>query len=301
MKISYSQSGYNSNTNNTYSFKAANKYRFNQFKAAALGAVSLLGVSCATISGGNFIYDSQTNKIVQFKDYKGKYHIEGEDTFYNADTLRTEDLEIKPNLKILPTKDAYVLEYFKKSGLEIKPNIFSINYLRSTDLDKLIDENKERLVGSCLFTKRENKAVSDLIVDLTRGSLFKNEFVPSHVSTIFEKDGVLKVLNLAAPKAIVSNLKDTLKDYKGKLVLYLRDYDIDPKRFSESIAKYEGVEYSNLSAIQTLFNIEFKEGLHCSEVHLLEMQKEGLLKSLNANKITPNTLLRLLINERFKK
>lgn len=293
------------NINNYYS--VPHKYKPKKLgytKAVLLSMVSLLGTSCSTLAGGNFIFDENNNKIERFTDYQKENHLSGKDTYYNADTLQMEDLV--PNLdanrsKILPTKDKYILEYFAKEGLQIQPNIYSKNYLNSVNLDNWIAENQEKLVGSCIFTQKDDE-LSKLIVAFTTGSSYKNEFVPSHTATIFEKNGEMKILNILAPKATVSSLKDFLKNFKGRYILYLRDYNINPERFSESVASYEGMKYGFLSAMQSVLikGIEFKKGYHCSEVQVLEMQKEGLLKGIDANKITPNTLMHLLINERFK-
>lgn len=303
MKILQSSINYQHTNYGSCSFKQApHQYRKNQAKAVVLGIISLLGASCAEIRGGNFIYDDKNTRIASFASYKAENNLIGEDTFYNADTLEIENLKVTPDKKIIPAEDKYILEYFKKNDIATKPNVFSINYLKSLNLDKWLSENKKQLIGSCIFTRRDDNIMANIIANFTKGSSYENEFVPSHIGTIFEKDGELKVLNILAPKTTVSNLRDILNTYKGKLVLCLRDFHINTENFSNAIAKYEGMEYGFLSAFQTIFeNIEIKEGLHCSEVHLLELQKEGLFKGINANKITPNTLLRLLVNEKFKK
>lgn len=303
MKILQSSINYQTHNYSSCSFKQLpHQYKKSQAKAIALGVISLLGASCAGLKGGNFVYDDKNTRIASFASYKAEYNLIGEDTFYNADSLEIENIKVTPNEKVIPTKDKYILEYFKKSDIATKPNIFSINYLKSINLNKWMDENKKQLIGSCIFTKKDNNIISNIIAGMTKGSSYENEFIPSHVGTIFEKDGELKVLNVLAPKATVSDLRDIINTYKGKLVLCLRNFNINTERFSNEIAKYEGIKYGFLSAFQTIFEkIEIKEGFHCSEVHFLELQKEGLFKGINANKITPNTLLRLLVNENFKK
>lgn len=288
--------------NNIQTINIINNRRKAKANAAILGVMSIVTASCSTIRGGNFIFDEAKDKIEPFQDYKTLRNIKGKDVFYDADSLKTEPLS-KGDIdkRILPTKNNHCLEFFQKDGEEIKPNIFGKSFLDSIDLDKWIEDNHERLIGSCVFTQKEKNQITKFIVKHTTGTSFKNEFVPSHVGTIFEQDGKIKILNILAPKAEVHDLKDFLRNYKGKYILYLRDYDLNTDRFSKSVASYKGISYGYLSAFQSLLKgFDFKKGYHCSEVQLIEMQKEGLFKGINANKITPNTLMHLLINNRFK-
>ncbi len=270
-------------------------------KAAFIGAVSLIGTSCATLNGGNFIFNENSNAIENFSDYKEKNNLKGNDVFYNADTLTTENITIPNSNTKIAAKSDYLLETFEKDDLAQIDNIYSKNYFKNIDLNKWISDNKEKLVGSCVFIKNKSDILSVLISKLTRGTCIQDQFIPSHIGTIFEKDGNIKILNMVIPKAKVENLEDYLNNPKNNFILYLRDYNINNENFSKSIESYEGMSYGYLSAFQTLFKkVEFEKGLHCSEIHIIEMQKEGYFKGVNANKITPNTLLHLLINERYK-
>lgn len=280
----------------------AHNFRIIKANAAVLGVMSAIVASCSTIRGGNFVFDESTDTIERFQDYKNKRNLLGKDAFYDAANLKIETLSPSDvDKRIIPTENKYCLEFFEREGQEIKPNIFSKDYLNSINLDKWIDENHDRLIGSCIFTKKPQNIISRLIARCTTGSSFKNEFVPSHAVTIFEKDGEIKILNIISPKAVVESLKEYLEKFEGNYIIYLRDYKVDTERFSQNAASLEGTKYGFLSAAQSVFKgIEFKSRYHCSEVQMLELQKEGLFKGINANKITPNTLMHLLINERFK-
>lgn len=298
MKISYSPIQYD---NNNYSFgQSLTTHRKMQARAALLGLVGLLGMSCAPLRGGNYIYDEASERIESFADYKKENNLIGKDVFYNADTLQTEDIKLASAPNIGHQNEQYLIKSFQEKGIEPKANIFSLNYLKTLNLDDWIKQNKEQLIGSCCFTKKGNDLFADIIANFTTGSSLPNEFIPAHIGSIFEKNGELRVLNIVAPKASTISLKEYISNYKGKFLLYLRDYKINTDEFSKQMQKYEGMEYSYLSAIQTLFrNFNIKEGIHCSEAQVLAMQRQGLLKGVDANKITPTTLLRVLMNEKF--
>lgn len=300
MKVKCNTNQYISSIN-PFSFNhVQNKHRMFPVKAALVGLVGIFSISISPLRGGNYIYDEASERIESFADYKKENNLIGKDVFYNADTLQTEDIKLASAPNIGHQNEQYLIKSFQEKGIEPKANIFSLNYLKTLNLDDWIKQNKEQLIGSCCFTKKGNDLFADIISNFTTGSSLPNEFIPAHIGSIFEKDGELKVLNIVAPKASTISLKEYISNYKGKFLLYLRDYKINTKEFSTQMEKYIGMEYSYLSAIQTLFrNLNIKEGIHCSEAQVLEMQRQGLLKGVDANKITPTTLLRVLMNEKF--
>ena len=84
-------------------------------------------------------------------------------------------------------------------------------------------------------------------------------------------------------------------------MICLRDFDIDTDKFSESVKIDEGRKYGYLSAGQTVSNlINFDFGLHCSESYVQQLQKQGYFKNVDANNITPHTLLHLMTNMEHK-
>ena len=86
---------------------------------------------------------------------------------------------------------------------------------------------------------------------------------------------------------------NTEDDFK----LILRNFDLDTKMFSLNIAEHIGDFYPFMSAIRSIgTKRQSKWRTHCSELHLRELQKQGLFKGVNAE-ITPDELLHLMIGQ----
>ena len=108
-------------------------------------------------------------------------------------------------------------------------------------------------------------------------------------------------MQVEAPKVYVLDLKDYLKLDRKDSLFYIRDFDINDERYVKNVKQHIGKSYSIMSAIQSASILDYKKGIHCSEVYMQEIQKEGLFKTIDANKITPHTLLHLMANNHFNK
>lgn len=305
MKTTFHPVKYN---NQNYSLPhCAKTFKPKRASAAILGAISLLGASCATTRGGNFIYDEYRGEIVDFKTYQQETKMPGKVTIYDAGTLQTNDsLMPASGKKVLAADKKYLFQYYEDPKRTKLPNVFSKDYLKGVNLDNWLKENHEKLIGSVVFVREDNNIVASIINTLSKGSSYKNEFIPAHTATIFEQNGELKIIDIVSPRAKIKDLKEYLTKEKGKensrYIIYLRDFDIDTKALSKSAAAFEGKKYSFYSAFQSILRKTDKEkGIHCSEVTTILLQEQGLFKNVDSNKITPNTLLHLLINESAKK
>lgn len=235
-------------------------------KGSILGLLTLTAATCSNIRGGNFVYNDETERIERF------------DETHKLDIVDTEFCSTnKYNLK----------------------NCFDKDYLKSIDIDKWVENNKEVLVGSCLFDTNSSP-MSKIIRIFTNQS--DCEYVPTHAASIYEDDnGQIKVMQIKPPKVVVEDLASYLKNTKNDYVIYLRDFNIDKKTFSESVKKDEGRIYGYLSAAQSVSDlINFDFGLHCSESYIQQLQKQGMFKNVDANNITPHTLFHMLINMKDK-
>lgn len=153
--------------------------------------------------------------------------------------------------------------------------------------------HKNKIVGSAIFTQN-NSVISKLV---SWAESWKNkdaDFKPSHVGSIIEKDGVLYLFNMTPPKSTITPLASymlyTSDDYK----LVLRDFELDTKMFSANILFHVGEFYPYLSALRSVFTKRrTKYVRHCSEMHLTELQKQGLFKKVNPE-CTPLELYELL-------
>ena len=95
-------------------------------------------------------------------------------------------------------------------------------------------------------------------------------------------------------KAKIQPLSDFLLNTNDDYILVLRDFLIDTNMFSINIAEHIGEFYPFMSAIRSVFTKrQSKWRTHCSELHLRELQKQGLFKDVNPE-ITPDELLHKL-------
>ncbi|MBR1753731.1 hypothetical protein IJ732_02755 [bacterium] len=262
---------------NADTFVSSNKRNFKNkaVKSMLVGLAALVASSCATIRGGDFIYDEETERIEDVKDFKKKYNIS------------TDGEEIMTN------------DY----------NLYSCHdrrYIEQYGIDKWIDDNADKLTGSCIFDKDDSK-ISKTIRKYTNTSKCNYEHIPSHAAPIYKDvDGTFKRLQVDdQPCTHSEDLKTYLKTTKRNYIIFMRDFDIDEEKFSKNMVNFIGEPYGYISAIQTVFPlIDIDGGLHCSESYVKGIQDQGVFEKVNANKITPHTLLHLLINKHlnlFKK
>lgn len=161
------------------------------------------------------------------------------------------------------------------------------------DLDKWLEFNRERLIGSAVFTK--NKSLTSKLVCWAEKWRCKDEcFVPSHTGSIIEYEGDLYIFDMKPLKARIQPLADYLLNSNEEFALVLRDFMLDTKMFSINIAEHIGEFYPYMSAVRSVFTKrQSKWRRHCSELHLRELQKQGLFLDINSE-ITPDELLHLL-------
>lgn len=163
------------------------------------------------------------------------------------------------------------------------------------EIDKWISFNRERLIGSAVFTK--NKSVTSKIVCWAEKWRCKDVcFVPSHTGSIIDYNDVLHIFDMKPLKAKIQPLAKFLKETKDEYALVLRDFRLDTRMFSINIVEHIGEFYPYMSAVRSVFTKrQSKWRRHCSELHLRELQKQGILTELNPE-ITPDELFHELKN-----
>lgn len=185
-------------------------------------------------------------------------------------------------------------KYFKKEFFK------KMNRLR---LYKWLKDNAQMLGGSCIATK-SGINLSKLICKLSEKRSILNGFIPSHIGSIVVKNGMLFLFNMKPPKAEKIELSQYIMTTDEDFVLVLRDFDLDVQKFSEDILKYDGRKYAYLSALQCAFKpIEWLPniGEHCSELHAHYLQKQGYLKGVHCDNLTPVETYELLLLGDLKK
>ena len=165
------------------------------------------------------------------------------------------------------------------------------------DINTWIVFNRKRLVGSAIFTC--NDSFTSKIVRWAEnwGEKDKEKFTPSHTGSIIEYDKKLFVFDMKPLKATITPLANYLLHTKDTYALVLRDFSIDEKMFSLNIAEHIGEFYPFMSAIRSVFTKrQSKWRTHCSELHLRELQKQGLFTDLNPE-ICPDELFYEMTNK----
>ena len=175
------------------------------------------------------------------------------------------------------------LIYNKSEFINMRPEI----------LKAWITWHKEKLIGSAIFTS-SNTLLSKVVSWAESWGNKTAEFKPSHVGSIVEKDNNLFVFNMAPPKATMTPLSNFLLysdcDYK----LVLRNFELNTQMFSANIIFHLGEFYAYLSALRSVFTKRrTKYVRHCSEMHVTELQKQGLFTDFNPE-CTPLELYELL-------
>lgn len=163
------------------------------------------------------------------------------------------------------------------------------------DINKWISFNYERLIGSAIFTK--NDSLTSKVVRWAESWKCKDKcFIPSHTGSIIEFDNELCIFDMKPLRASVQPLAEYLYYSNDEFALVIRDFYIDTKMFSLNIAEHIGEFYPFLSAIRSvLTKRQTKWRTHCSELHLRELQKQGIKTELNPE-CTPLELYEALTN-----
>lgn len=160
-------------------------------------------------------------------------------------------------------------------------------------LNVWITWRKSILVGSAIFTS-SNSIISKLVSWAESWRNKEAEFKPSHVGSIVEKDGNLFVFNMQPPRASMTPLCDFLLNTDCEYNLILRDFELNTQMFSANLIFHLGEFYAYLSALRSVFTKRrTKYVRHCSEMHVTELQKQGLFTDFNPE-CTPLELYELL-------
>lgn len=165
------------------------------------------------------------------------------------------------------------------------------------ELDKWLDFNKTRLIGSAIFTCKDS--LTSNLVRWGERHLFaktgdKSSFVPSHTGSIINYTGKLYIFDMKPLRASVQPLKEYLLYTDEDYCLVMRDFPLDTAMFSLNLQFHIGDFYPYLSALRSVFTKrKTKNSRHCSECHLIELQKQGIYKDVNPE-ITPEELFKLL-------
>ena len=179
-------------------------------------------------------------------------------------------------------------EVFKKEDLQ-KLSFQKISYW--------LELNREQLIGSAIFTKQDT--LTSKLVRWGERHLFakcnSNDcFVPSHTGSIIEYDNDLYIFDMKPPRASVQSLIKYLLETDEDYVLVMRDFKLNTEMFSKNLAYHIGEFYAYLSALRSVFTKrQTKWVRHCSEMHLRELQIQGLFTDINPE-ITPDELLHVL-------
>lgn len=169
--------------------------------------------------------------------------------------------------------------------------------MQEEDLKKWIKSNHDRLIGSAIFTCQDS--LTSKLVRWGERHLFakpeeKTKFVPSHTGSIIEYANDLYIFDMKPLRASVQPLFDYILETEEDFCLVLRNFALDTQMFSLNLQFHIGDWYPYLSALRSVFTKrETKNARHCSEMHLRELQKQGLFKDINPE-ITPDELLVLL-------
>ena len=96
------------------------------------------------------------------------------------------------------------------------------------------------------------------------------------------------------PRASMTPLVDYLLHTNNDYQLLMRDFDLNTQMFSANIVFHLGEFYAYLSALRSVFTKRrTKYVRHCSEMHVTELQKQGLFTDFNPE-CTPLELYELL-------
>lgn len=168
------------------------------------------------------------------------------------------------------------------------------------ELDKWLEFNKTRLIGSAIFTC-QNSWTSKLVRWGERHLFAKPEevtkFVPSHTGSIIEYMGELYIFDMKPLRASVQPLKDYLLYTDEDYCLVMRDFPIDTVMFSLNLQFHIGEFYPYFSALRSVFTKrQSKWNMHCSELHarMLDLCGHKFPEGFNFE-CTPDELFQVLI------
>lgn len=163
------------------------------------------------------------------------------------------------------------------------------------EIRQFCDLNEFQLIGSALFAKNES-IVSKLVSWVCKGKAKDEKFIPSHVGSLILCGGHIYLFDMKPPKPTLTKFEDYLATTKDEYLLVMRNFGIDTEKFSLGILSRINQRYGYLSAIQSAFKfLWYPLREHCSEIHLKELQEQGLFTNENANETTPEDLKEILL------
>lgn len=167
--------------------------------------------------------------------------------------------------------------------------------LTKDELNQFCVFNEYQLVGSALFVKNKS-LISKLVSWVCSGKAEDKTFIPSHVGSLVLIGGNVYLFDMKPPKATLTKLVDYLSTSKDEYMLVMRNFGLDIEKFSIGVCSRVNQKYGYISAIQSAFKYLWW-GLreHCSEIHLKELQEQGLFKGYSANETTPEDLKEILL------
>lgn len=172
--------------------------------------------------------------------------------------------------------------------------------LKKEQIEKWLTLYKHRLIGSAVFVKGSG-IIAELIQKVCSSKAENKSFIPSHVGSLIEIGGQIYLFDMKPPRGTIRPFDEYILNSKDEFMLVMRDFELDTEKFSADICARVNKSYGYLSAIQSAFKYlwwGYKE--HCSEIHLKELQEQGLFESYDANETTPEDLLNILLNKSKK-
>lgn len=165
--------------------------------------------------------------------------------------------------------------------------------LSKEQVEKWINKNYNELIGSATFTN--NSSITSKLVQWAESWRCKDKgFKPSHTGSIIEYNNSIYIFDMKPLKARVVPLLEYIVNTNEDYVIILRDFKLDKFMFSKNIAYHIGEFYPFISAITSVFTkANTKYRTHCSELHLRELQKQGIYTEVNPE-ITPDELYHIM-------
>jgi hypothetical protein len=168
--------------------------------------------------------------------------------------------------------------------------------LSQESLDKWLELNFDRLVGSAIFT--DDNTWSSKLIQWGEKHLFartnNKEFVPSHTGSIIEYYNHLYIFDMKPPKAGVQALKEYLLHTDEDYRIIIRDFPLDTNMFSRNLIDHIGQRYPYLSALRSVFTKrQSKFKTHCSEMHYRQLFRQGINFYINPE-CTPDELYHVM-------
>ena len=166
--------------------------------------------------------------------------------------------------------------------------------LNRDEIKQWIKNNYTLLIGSAIFTK--NNSITSKVVRWAESWKCEDKsFIPSHTGSIIEYNNEIYIFDMKPLRASVQPLLDYLCDTKDDYKIILRNFELDTFMFTANISEHIGQWYPYMSAIRSVFTKRnTKWQTHCSELHIRELQKQGIFLSVNPE-ITPDELYHIML------